>query len=136
VVYGRCLLPSRVKVPLTRFMVKAQRATEEMEEGFRQEWEELETECLRLSDWEHGLRDCYGGLPAAKERAQLKQEHDVQREKLRRVIDREMVVARREKAAILKDLEVEQKERAAQHTIDTAKVAAKMIDEEQADLQQ
>jgi hypothetical protein len=50
VVYGRRLLPSRVKVPLTRLIVKAQWATEEMEEGFRQEWEELEMERLRLSD--------------------------------------------------------------------------------------
>jgi hypothetical protein len=44
---------------------------------------------------------------AAEERAQLEQERDVQREKMRRVIDREMVVARWEKAVILKDLEVE-----------------------------
>jgi hypothetical protein len=50
VVHGRCPLPSRVKVPLPRLMVKAQQATEEMEEGFRQEWEELEAERLRLSD--------------------------------------------------------------------------------------
>jgi hypothetical protein len=57
VVYGRRPLLSRVKVPLPRLMVKAQRATEEMEEGFWQEWEELEAERLRLSDWEHRLRD-------------------------------------------------------------------------------
>jgi hypothetical protein len=50
VVYGRRPLPSRVKVPLTSLMVKAQRATEEMEEGFRLEWEELEAERLWLSD--------------------------------------------------------------------------------------
>jgi hypothetical protein len=37
---------------------------------------------------------------------------------------------------ILKDLEVDQKERAARHTIDSAKAAAKMIDEERSDLQQ
>jgi hypothetical protein len=47
-----------------------------------------------------------------------------------------MAVARREKAAILKDLEVEEKERAARHTIDYAKAAVKMVDEERADLQQ
>jgi hypothetical protein len=73
---------------------------------------------------------------AIEEWAQLERECDVQREKLRRVIDQEMAVAWREKAAILKDLEVEQKERAARHTIDNAKAVAKMIDEERADLQQ
>jgi hypothetical protein len=73
---------------------------------------------------------------AAEERAQLERERDVQREKLRRVVDREMAVTRQEKAAILKDLEVEQKEQATHHTIDCAKAAAKMIDEERADLRQ
>jgi hypothetical protein len=52
VVYGRRALPSRVKIPLPCLMVKAQQAIEEMEEGFRQEWEELEAEHLRLSNWE------------------------------------------------------------------------------------
>jgi hypothetical protein len=78
-------------------MVKAQRATKEMEEGFWQEWEELEAERLRHSDWECHLRDHTQVVAsrAAEERAQLERERDVQREKLRRVIDQEMVVARR-----------------------------------------
>jgi hypothetical protein len=50
VVYGRHLLPSQVEVPLPRLLVKAQRAMEEAEAGFRREWEKLEAECLRLSD--------------------------------------------------------------------------------------
>jgi hypothetical protein len=36
-------------------MVKGQRVMEEIEEGLRQEWEELEAERLRLSYWEHRL---------------------------------------------------------------------------------
>jgi hypothetical protein len=44
-----------VKVPLSRLMVKGQRVMEEIEEGLRQEWEELEAERLRLSYWEHRL---------------------------------------------------------------------------------
>jgi hypothetical protein len=35
VVYGRHLLPSPVEVPLPRLLVKAQRAIEEAEAGFR-----------------------------------------------------------------------------------------------------
>jgi hypothetical protein len=50
VVYGRHLLPKPVKVPLSRLMVKGQRVMEEIEEGLRQEWEELEAEHHRLSD--------------------------------------------------------------------------------------
>jgi hypothetical protein len=57
VVYRWHLLPNPMKVPLPRLMVKAQRAMEEVEVGFQQEWEELEAEHLRLSDWEHRLRD-------------------------------------------------------------------------------
>jgi hypothetical protein len=36
VVYGRHLLPNPVKVPLPRLLVKAHRAMEEAEAGFRQ----------------------------------------------------------------------------------------------------
>jgi hypothetical protein len=71
---------------------------------------------------------------AAEERAQLERECEVQREKMRRVIDREMAVATREKAAAQKEKEVELKERTDHHTIDAAKSMAKMIDDEQAAL--
>jgi hypothetical protein len=49
VVYGRHLLPNSVEVPLPRLLVKAQRAMEEAEAGFRWEWERLDVERLRLS---------------------------------------------------------------------------------------
>jgi hypothetical protein len=57
VVHGRHLLPIPVEVPLPRLLVKAQRAMEEAEAGFQREWEKLEAEHLRLSDWEHHLGD-------------------------------------------------------------------------------
>jgi hypothetical protein len=50
VVYGRHLLPNPVEVPLPRLLVKAHRAMEEAEAGFRWEWERLEAERLRLSN--------------------------------------------------------------------------------------
>jgi hypothetical protein len=71
---------------------------------------------------------------ATEERAQLEREREVQRKKMRRVIDREMAVATREKAVTRKEMEVELKELSAHHTIDTAKVMAKMIDDERATL--
>jgi hypothetical protein len=58
VVHGRRLLPSPVEVPLPRLLVKAQRVMEKVEAGFRREWEKLEAEHLRLSDWERRLGDC------------------------------------------------------------------------------
>jgi hypothetical protein len=57
VVYGRHLLPNPVKVLLPRLYVKAHQAMEEVEAGFRLEWEELEAERLWLSDWERHLED-------------------------------------------------------------------------------
>jgi hypothetical protein len=73
---------------------------------------------------------------AAEKRAQLEREREVQREKMHRVIDREMAVATRDKAAAQKEKEVELKERSARHTIDAAKTMAKMIDDDRAVLQQ
>jgi hypothetical protein len=59
----------------------------------------------------------------AEEQAQLEQEREALHEKIHRTFDRERAVARKEK-------EVELKERAARHTIDTAKAMAKTIDDE------
>jgi hypothetical protein len=137
-VYGRHLLPNPVKVPLPRLLVKAHRVMEEAEAGFRQEWEELEAERQEFSDWERHLGGRIQVVTSCTivERAQLEWERDVQRKKMHRVIDREMAVARREKAATQKEAEVELKEWTARHTIDGAKAAAKMIDGERTTLQQ
>jgi hypothetical protein len=109
---------------------------EEVKVGLRREWERLEAKCLWLSDWERRLGDRIQVVAsrAAKERAQLKREREVQHEKMRRVIDREIAVVSQEKAAALKEKEAELKERAARHAIDTAKVIAKTINDEQAAL--
>jgi hypothetical protein len=55
---------------------------------------------------------------------------------MRRVIDREIAVARREKAATQKEAEVELKEQSARHSIDAVKTMAKMIDDKRAILKQ
>jgi hypothetical protein len=136
VVHGRHLLLSPVEVPLPRLLIKAQRAMEEAEAGFRWEWEKLEAECLRLSDWEHHLGNSVQVVAsrAAEERAQLEHEHEALHEKIHRTFDREVTVASRERAVALKEKEVELKEWSAHHTIDTAKAMAKTIDDEQAAL--
>jgi hypothetical protein len=78
VVHGRRLHPKPVKVPLYRLMAKGQWAMEEIEEGFRQEWEELEAERHQLSDWEHRLWERIESVTSryAEERAHLEQERD------------------------------------------------------------
>jgi hypothetical protein len=136
VVHGRRLLSSSVEVPLPRLLVRAQRAMEEAEAGFRREWETLEAERLQLSNWERRLGDRIQTVAshAAKERAQLEWEREVQREKMCSVIDREMAVATREKAVTRKEMEVELKERSARHAIDTSKVMVKTIDDKRAAL--
>jgi hypothetical protein len=97
VVYRRHVLPNPVEVPLPHLLVKAQRGMEEAEAGFRREWERLEVERLRLSDWEHRLGDRIQVVAshAAEEWAQLEREREVQRKKMRRVIDREKAVTGR-----------------------------------------
>jgi hypothetical protein len=83
-----------VEVPLPHLLVKGQRVMEEAEAGFRREWEKLGVEHLRLSDWERHLGDRIQVVAsrAAEERAQLEREREVQREKMRRVINREIAV--------------------------------------------
>jgi oligoendopeptidase F len=71
---------------------------------------------------------------ATEERAWLEREREVIREKMGRVIDLEIAVISRDKVAAWKEKEVELKERAARHTINTAKAMAKTIDDEQAAL--
>jgi chromosome segregation ATPase len=109
---------------------------EEAEAGFRHEWEKLDVERLRLFDWERhlGNRIQVVASRATEERARLEQECEVVRENVGRVIDREIAVISQEKAAARKEKEVELKERAARHTIDTAKAIAKMINDKQATL--
>jgi hypothetical protein len=78
VVYGRYLLPRPAKVPLPRLLAKCQQALEELEVGIRQEWEELEAERLRLSNWERRLEDRIKTVSAryAGECAEIAQERE------------------------------------------------------------
>jgi hypothetical protein len=73
VVLGRRLLPNLAETPLPRLFAKSQQTQEELEAGIRREWEKLEAECLRLSDWEHRLGDRIQTVSAryTRERAEL-----------------------------------------------------------------
>jgi hypothetical protein len=101
VVLGRYLLPSTAEVPLPQLIAKCQQAQLELEAGMRREWEKLETERQRLSDWEVRLGDRINTVSAryAKERAKLVLERELLREGLEEARDREAAALQREKAA-------------------------------------
>jgi hypothetical protein len=145
VVYGRHLLPKPAKVPFSRLMVKGQRVMEEIEEGLRQDWEELEAERLQLSDWEHRLGERIETVTSryAEEQAQLEQEHDDMQEQMRRTLNREAAIARQEKAAaqwekvlIKRELMMEERSKATRDMVNHAKAALKLIEEQRADLEE
>jgi hypothetical protein len=73
VVLGRRLLPSTAEIPLPRLIPKCQQAQQELEAGMRREWEKLEAERHRLSNWEVRLGDRMNTVSAryARERAEL-----------------------------------------------------------------
>jgi hypothetical protein len=84
VVLGRRLLPRLAEIPLPHLFAKSQQAQEELEAGIRREWERLEAERLRLSDWEHYLGDRIKivSVRYAGERIQLAQEREDLQEQL------------------------------------------------------
>jgi hypothetical protein len=101
VVLGRRLLPSTAEIPLPRLFTKCQQAQQELEAGIRREWEKLEAERLRLSDWEHRIGDRTKSVTAryADERAKLVLERELLEEQLQRARDREAATVQWERAA-------------------------------------
>jgi hypothetical protein len=84
VVLGRRLLPSTAEIPLPRLIAKCHQAQQELEAGMRREWEKLEAERHRLSDWEVRLGDRINSVSAryAEERAKLAQGRELLQEEL------------------------------------------------------
>jgi hypothetical protein len=89
VVLGRHLLPSTAEVPLPRLIAKCQQAQQELEAGMRREWEKLEAERQRLSNWEVRLGDRINAVSAryAEERAKLVLGRELLREELKQARD-------------------------------------------------
>jgi hypothetical protein len=89
VVLGRRLLPSPAEIPLPRLFAKSQQVQKELEAGIRREWERLEAERLRLSDWERRLGDRIKTVSAryTEERAELALERELLQEQLQKALD-------------------------------------------------
>jgi hypothetical protein len=122
VVLGRRLLPSTAEIPLPRLFAKCQQAQEELEAGIRREWEKLEAEHLRLSDWEHRLGDRIKSVTAryADERAKLVQGRELLQEQLQQALDREAAAAQRERAATRREKHATERELAAELKVQAA----------------
>jgi hypothetical protein len=139
VVLGRRLLPSTAEVPLPRLIAKCHQAQQELEAGMRREWEKLEAERHRLSDWEVRLGDRINSVSAryAEERAKLVHGCELLQEQLEQARVREAAVLQREKAATRRETEALQgliaverlkeaaadRERAARELADAAREA-------------
>ncbi|XP_025801396.1 uncharacterized protein LOC112880878 [Panicum hallii] len=107
VVLGRRLLPSTAEIPLPRLIAKCHQAQKELEAGMRREWEKLEAERHRLSDWEVRLGDRINSVSAryAEERAKLVQGRELLQEELEQARVREAAALQREKEARRRETE-------------------------------
>ena len=111
-VSGRRLLqgpPEEDAVPLPQVLVRVWRTIEEAtsttEAAFRREWAALESERQRLGVWHIRLeeRTKAGASRAAAAQSELEANQESYRKGLRKVFDREVAVARREKVLALQD---------------------------------
>jgi hypothetical protein len=107
VVLGRRLLPSSAEIPLPRLIAKCHQAQQELEAGMRREWEKLEAERHRLSDWEVRLGDRINSVSAryAEERAKLVEGRELLQEELEQARLREAAALQREKEAARREAE-------------------------------
>jgi hypothetical protein len=107
VVLGRRLLPSTAEIPLPRLIAKCYQAQQELEAGMRWEWEKLEAERHRLSDWEVRLGDRINSVSAryAEERAKLVLGRELLQEELEQARVREAAALQREKEARRRETE-------------------------------
>jgi hypothetical protein len=116
VVLGRRLLPSIVEIPLPRLLAKCQQAQEELEAGICREWEKLEAEHFRLSDWERRLGDRIKSASARHAEEQLQEARSWETAALQR----EKAATRREADALERQIAAEEKMLAAADREQTA----------------
>jgi chromosome segregation ATPase len=91
---------------------RAHQALQETEEAILREWEALETEHQRLSDWCTQLeeRTKAASYQFASEWAKLEREREAFKEDLRKVSDREQEATRKEKGLVKKKEHLDQRE--------------------------
>jgi hypothetical protein len=116
VVFGRRLRSGAEReaapVPLPRILSCAHQVLSETEEAILQEWEVLEVEHQRLSDWRTQLeeRTKTTSRQFTSERSQLERDRKEYKKDLQRVCARELEATRREKKVARREEAVTQRE--------------------------
>jgi hypothetical protein len=110
VVFGRRLRsgaePEAALVPLPRVLSHAHQALHETEAAILREWEALEAEHQRLSDWRTQLEERTKAVSRqfASERSELERDHKDYKKDLQRVYTQELEAGRKEKRLLSRDL--------------------------------
>jgi DNA repair exonuclease SbcCD ATPase subunit len=116
VVFGRWLWsgaePEAAPVPLPRVLSRAHQALQETEAAILQEWEALEAEHQRLSDWRTQLeeRTKAASRQFTSERSELERDRKDYRKDLQKVFALELEVTRKEKRLAKKEVHLDQRE--------------------------
>jgi xanthine dehydrogenase iron-sulfur cluster and FAD-binding subunit A len=100
-----------VPVPLPRVLSRAHQALQETEAAIRREWEALEAEHQRLSDWRTQLeeRTKAASQRFVFERFELERDRKDYKKDLQRVYARELEAARKEKRLAKKEEHLNQR---------------------------
>jgi hypothetical protein len=104
VIFGRCLRsgvePEAVTIPLPQVLSRAHQALHETKAAILREWEALEAEHQRLSDWRTQLeaRTKAVSRQFAFERSELERDRKDYKKDLQKVYARELEVAQKEKS--------------------------------------
>jgi predicted RNase H-like nuclease (RuvC/YqgF family) len=116
VIFGRRLRsgaePEAAPVPFPRVLSRAHQALQETEAAILWEWEALEAEHQRLSDWRTQLeeRTKEASRQFASERSELERDRKDYRKDLQKVFARELEVTRKEKRLAKKEVHLDQRE--------------------------
>jgi DNA repair exonuclease SbcCD ATPase subunit len=116
VIFGRRLQtdarPEKASPPLPRVLSLTHQALRETEAAILREWEALETEHQRLSNWCTQLEEHTKAASCqfASERSELEQEREDLKEDLEKVFEREREVTREEKRLVKKKEHLDQRE--------------------------
>jgi hypothetical protein len=97
--------PKATPVPLPRVLSRAHQALHEIEAAILREWEALEAEHQRLSDWGTQLeeRTKAASRQFASERSELERDHKDYKKDLQKMYARELEVGRKEKRLAKKE---------------------------------
>jgi chromosome segregation ATPase len=116
VIFGRRLRsgaePEAVPIPLSRVLSRAHQALQETGAAILREWEALEAEHQRLSDWCTQLEEHTKAASRqfAFERFELEQDRKDYRKDLQKVFARELEVTWKEKRLTKKEVHLDQRE--------------------------